>query len=89
MTNHGNSGQRKREGKIKVLGSSCQAATVLCSYLQCLAHIQRNNDDPKAQEENKFSSFIPSMVLKCSSRTESSSTFVSELIVLELLSHWT
>lgn len=51
MTNHGNSGQRKREGKIKVLGSSCQAATVLCSYLQCLAHIQRNNDDLKAQEE--------------------------------------
>lgn len=39
----------------------------------------------KRRQLNEFSSFIPSMVLKCSSRTESSSTFVFELIVLDFL----
>lgn len=34
MTNHGNSGQRKREGEIKTLVSICKAATVLCSSPQ-------------------------------------------------------
>lgn len=59
MTNHGNSGQRNREGKIKVLVNSCQAATLLCSSPQeCLDCIQRNNDDLKEQEDGEMSSQV-------------------------------
>lgn len=92
MTNHGNSGQTKREGKIKVLVSSCQAVTVLCSSPQSAWLTFRETImAPKLRKWrrwNEFSSFIPSMVLKCGSRTESFGAFVSELIVLDLLSHW-
>lgn len=93
MTNHGDSGQKKRDGKVRVLVSRCQAATVLCSSPQSAGLTFREtmmtSKLRKRRWWNEFSSFIPSIILKCSSRAESSGTFVSELIVLDLPSHWT
>lgn len=87
-------GQSKREGKMKVPASSGRTDPAPCAHLRVLSPHWRNDEDPKAWRK-KTARMSSQALFQAQPRSaavelkEKSGTFISERIVLDLLSHWT